>query len=993
MADDAATGVIGPNVAGGAITANGRQLHPYGRLTTVGNVPTGGAVTPDGHFYWTISTGRGRNDVRIVDVASGAVLQTLTLPGAEGGIVMDPTRPLAYVSGTPNSPIADEHTPSGAPGQNGDVIHVFRYDQLSGQASEQSPIALPPPPDAPTPQNFPPTNKQKFSWPAHLAISPDGSTLLVPLNLADQAAIITLATNNVRYVPTGSYPYGAAILAGGKTGLVSNETPGTVSVIDLVAGTRVNDIQVGGHLSHPEAIVVDPAAPRAYVALANSDQVAVIDTTTRTLAHVISVARPEGIGSAPVALAVTPDGSRLLAAESGADQLAVISLTHTTPPAGPPAAGPPAASGAPNPAPSAPAAQTQSSVVAAPGNTAVSPSSMTVKPRPHRAQKHRRRCRTARTHHHRCAAKRCHTNQRHTHRCVRGRCHTKKRHTHRCSPRHKHHARRHHHASPKHPAGTAVALPLQGTAASRRFSGVRADQPDYLTVGSIPTAAYPADVQVTAGGKLLWTAAKGLGTGPSVPGPNPYGDDGSYAVNYLPDLVKGQVGVADFPSPDVLRSLTASADTQVLPSNPQSAPADTPLRPNGPIKHIFYVVRENRSYDQVLGDVAKGAGDPSLTLFGNSVTPNMHALVNRFGLADHFYSNSEASIDGHFWTSASSVSDYVVKNWNQNYRDNGRPYDFGVFAVTWPGTGFLFDQARREGINYFNYGEAIAGVVPVPDKDRTTEETQLVASKLANSDIGPPQGCYPNDASIGNDAITMAPVFDSDPAQLVPPPAILPTYESRFRCLRARLTTQLVTGTVPAFNYLVLSNDHTLGTRSGAYSPRAMVADNDQGLGQLVDLISHSNIWDSSAIFVLEDDSQNGPDHIDAHRLPVAVISPYTKPAAVVHTRYDMPSMIRSMELIMGMRPLSLFDATATPMYDLFQSAAANGAPYVDEPPTYNLAEKNGPGAPAQATSNRLPLNRTDRVPQQTLDRILWQSVHGAHSTPPPPGPNATPGG
>ncbi len=189
-------------------------------------------------------------------------------------------------------------------------MHVFAYSPRSGRARETGTIAVPAPPDAPAPQDFPPAPQgRKVAWPDRLALAPDGRTLLVPLNLADQAAIVDVASEGVRYVKTGSYPYGAAILRDGRTGLVSNEADGTVSVIDLGAARKVKDIQVGPRLSHPEGIAVDPRSDRAYVAVANSDQVAVIDTHTRTVERTLSVGRPEGLGTSPVDVATTPAAS------------------------------------------------------------------------------------------------------------------------------------------------------------------------------------------------------------------------------------------------------------------------------------------------------------------------------------------------------------------------------------------------------------------------------------------------------------------------------------------------------------------------------------------------------------------------------------------------------------------------------------------------------------------------------------------------------------
>jgi hypothetical protein len=431
-----------------------------------------------------------------------------------------------------------------------------------------------------------------------------------------------------------------------------------------------------------------------------------------------------------------------------------------------------------------------------------------------------------------------------------------------------------------------------------------------------------------------------------------------------------------------------------VPVGGTRAPKGTPLRPGGPIKHVFYIVRENRTYDQILGDVAKGDGDKKLELFGPTVTPNMHALVNRFPLVDHVYANSEASIDGHFWTSAGNVSDYVQKNWMQNYAARGRPYDFGVYSVTWPGTGFLFDQAQRQGISYFNYGEAIAGVVPLTDKDRTPAMTAEVAQKFAHSDLGagtptgvgaaPVGECYPNDADIESDAITGNPTYDGSP-----PTGVAPNAESRADCFNQRFSEQVTSGTVPAFNYLVLPNDHTVGTTPGKRTPQAMLADNDYGLGQIVDTISHSSIWKSSAIFVVEDDSQDGADHVDAHRIPAAVISPWTRPGAVVPARYDYLSVIHSMELIIGMEPLGLADALGTPMYDAFSSTAGNLAPYTAIVPKQSRTALNTTKSADAARSSKLDFTRLDQVPQRTLDEILWHAVYGPDSTPPQPGPHA----
>jgi hypothetical protein len=877
------------------IQPNGRLLRPYGKLTRLGNHPGGGALTKGGQFLWALDSGRGRNDIRIVEVApelgcrkplrahsprtarrrakryrrclrrarrrTGRVVQTIRMPGVSGGIAMGPEGRFAYVSGTPDSPYVDQKAPPGTPGAQGDVIHVFKYSGISGRARRVGTIPVPPPSDAPQPQNFPPGGPKR-SWPRDIAVSRDRRTMLVALNLADRAAVVDLRTKHVDYIPTGSYPYGAAITRDGKRGLVSNEADGTVSVIDLAARRKIGDITVGAHLSHPEGIATDPRRSRAYVAVAGDDDVAVIDTAKMTLLRRLSVARRAGNGAQPVAVSVTGDGCRLLTADSGEDAIAVHAL---------------------------------------------------------------RRC--------------------------------------------------------------------------QRRHGPR----PFRRLGRIPTGSYPVFAGATPRrGRVAWVAAKGLGTGANRRGPNPLSPlDADNTINsfqYLPSFVRGVAGTARFPTARGLRRLSRIANAQFKPIGREAAPAGTPLRPGGPIKHVFYVVRENRTYDQVLGDAGRGASDPRLTIFGGDLTPNAHALAQRFPLLDHVYANSEASIDGHFWTAASTVSDYVVKSWHANYAGRGRPYDFGVYSVTWPAKRFLFDQAERQRISYFNYGEAIAGVVPFPDKDRRPEESQQVLTKFSHSDLGeagvslggfqvPSTNCYPNDASIGKDAITQQELYDSTG------PATAVGIVSRMQCFRQKFAAQLATGNVPAFNYLVLTNDHTNGLAAGRRTPQAMVADNDWALGQLVDTISHSSIWQSSLILVVEDDSQDGADHLDAHRIPAFAISPYAKRGAVVSRRYDFPSFIRTLELPIGMDPLTLWDALATPLYDAFSSAPSNAEPFDAIAPRTNIEARNPSTAATRRLARRYPLTLTDRVPQRVLDRMLWKSVRGAHSKPPPPGPNAEAGG
>ena len=914
-ASQGSVGVIGPATG---IQPSGRHLEPEGRLTPLGNLPTGGALTTNGRFLWALSTGRGRNDVRIVQVAKipckkkgkkgsaaeakqtgskkcnrragkqvGRVVQTIPFPGLSGGIAMSGDGRTAYVSGVADSSHTGEKADPSTPGLQGDVIHVLRYDPKTGVATRTGVIPVPPPSDAPALQDFPPSASEHLSWPRDIAVSPNGRTLLVALNLADAAAIIDTTTGNVRYVSTGHYPYGAGITTDGRFGLVTSETQGTVSVIDLPAGKVVKSLQVAPPLSHPESIAVDPKAPLAFVGNANQDTITVIDTKSMSVARTLSVERPQGVGSSPTYVSVTPDGCDLLSADSGEDAVAVFALSK---------------------------------------------------------------------------GKRCGEG---------GKSPGKKK-------------------GKKGSASTAQ-LAAKQKGKGKKKSGARKAK-KFQLVGRIPTGSYPTVAAATPKRRqLAWVSARGLGVGPNPNGPNPNTGDDTYLDQYLPSIVDGTSGVLDYPSDRKIRKLTPVSDRQVIPADARTAPPDTPIRAGGPIKHVFYIVRENRTYDQVLGDDSRGDGDPALELFGNSITPNLHALVQRFPLLDHVYANSEASIDGHYWTAAGAVSDYVTKNWHQNYAGRKRPYDFGAYEVSAPPKGYIFQRMLESGVSFYNYGEALAGISPFPDKDRTPEQTAENAQVLdpSRTDVQVVGGCYDSDISIF-DTPAIGPkvgnVYDSSL-----PPGSKPGDASRFTCFNNRFQAQLAANSVPTFNYLSLPLDHTEGLAPGKRTPDADIANNDWALGQIVQAISHSSIWNSSLILVVEDDSQNGADHVDAHRIPALAISPYTQQGAVVHDRYDQLSFLRTLEIISGLPSVNLSEALAVPLYDAVTPSPGNSAPYDAITPSVNMTGTN-PATPENiAAAKDQPLDATDQVPQQVLDAMLWHYRHGFGSQPPPPGPNASP--
>jgi hypothetical protein len=518
--------------------------------------------------------------------------------------------------------------------------------------------------------------------------------------------------------------------------------------------------------------------------------------------------------------------------------------------------------------------------------------------------------------------------------------------------------------------------------------GFLPNAPAFSVLGRLPTASYTTDVAATDK-TLVWLSAKGLGTGPN-----------NGATTNIDRLMKGRAGVLRRPTDRGLAALSARADRQLVPSNFRSPPANTPLvgpggGPSEKIKYVFYVVRENRTYDQIFGSEPRGRGDPRLQVFDDNgvpgptggVTPNAHALARRFPLLDNVYANSEESTVGHKITAGGYVNDYTLRKVNSS---RGRKGDPDIFPIGNPPNAFVFDQAVRQGIPFHVYGELGASNQPFGNDGRPTYQ-----EVLDNTDPAYPSQVQGTCAPAGQDPPVPNPVRCTADAGDVDGTSGPPATQSRMRVFSADFAQRVSAGTVPRFNYLILFNDHTNGTDPGTYTPKANVADNDLALGQLVDLVSHSSIWKESAILVVEDDSQSGIDSVDAHRIPALVISPWARRGVVVSTRYDHFSFLRTAEMIVGLRPLSLYDALATPLYDAFVSGDeqpdVEGTRYTAIQPQQPMTEVNPPNAANAKLSAALPWDRTDYVPQQLSDRIIWQSVFGADAPVPPAGPNASP--
>jgi YVTN family beta-propeller protein len=485
--------------------------------------------------------------------------------------------------------------------------------------------------------------------------------------------------------------------------------------------------------------------------------------------------------------------------------------------------------------------------------------------------------------------------------------------------------------------------------------------------GFIPTGWYPTAVGFDRSGRQVYVlSGKGLSSLPNPRGPTPLI---GRTDQFIGGLLKGALSVLPFPQGEDLARMTAKAISLSAYSDAvRLAPADAPPassipgevgRPS-PIKYVFYIIRENRTYDQVLGDLPQGDGDPALCLFGAPITPNAHALAREFTLFDNFFVNAEVSYDGHAFSTGAYATDVVEKIWPANYANRGGAYlsegggamrnPYGNVAA--PAQGYIWDACHRAGISVRSYGEFVLHGDDFRDKKSPLEAT-VPGLVGAFSPEFPP--------------------FDLD----ISDQTRADIWLREFRAFEA-------SGGLPRLTIMRLPRDHTAGTRVGSVTPRAMVADNDLALGRIVDAISHSRFWKESAIFVLEDDAQNGPDHIDAHRSVLVVASPFTRRGAVDHTLYTTSGVLRTIELILGLPPMTQYDAGATPLYNAFV-AEPDARPYAVVAARIPLDERNTRGAPGAAESATMDFSAPDRAPDLLLNEVIWKSVKGAQGVMPPP--------
>lgn len=482
-----------------------------------------------------------------------------------------------------------------------------------------------------------------------------------------------------------------------------------------------------------------------------------------------------------------------------------------------------------------------------------------------------------------------------------------------------------------------------------------------ISKGYIPVGWYPTSVKIV--NNTVYVAnGKGFTSMANPYGPNPVAkrqavkyqsDDTSRPreVQYIGGLFKGTLSFFQVPdaasmsvySRQVYANTPYNKSRELESKGEAGNPIPMKVGAPSPIKHVFYIVKENRTYDQVLGDMPEGNGDTSLVLFGEKVTPNQHALAREFVLLDNFYVDGEVSADGHNWTLGAHANDYLEKTWPTSYGGRGGIYDAeGNREIANNKGGFIWDHCKRAGVSYRTYGE-------------------FADDYKANIPVLEGHFC---------------PYYTSWDETV--------RDTSRFYQWKRDFDSLLAINQVPQFNSLRLINDHTEGLSKGKPTPFAHVADNDLAVGMFVEYLSKSPIWKESVVFIVEDDAQNGPDHVDAHRSPAYIAGGYVKRGFVDHTMYSTSSVLRTIELILGIPPMTQYDAAAMPMFRAF-SPELHMEPFLAKAPQTDLTERNVAVNELSERSDKFDLTKEDRVPDLEFNEVLWYGIKGMHV--PFPGP------
>jgi DNA-binding beta-propeller fold protein YncE len=732
-------------------------------------------------------------------------------------------------------------------------------------------------------------------YPAGLAViagqGKSGDRILVANNYSDNVVLLDsgdgriveqfdLSTHNM--IPS-SFPYSVVVSQDGHRAWCSLWNASRVAELDLGKGTvarwipllEPKDTITPG--SHPTAMLLSPDEKLLYVALANSDRVAVVSTETGKTQLLLDTTIPGGhAGTTPNALALSTDGERLFVADAAVNAIATF---HT-------------------------------------------------------------------------------------------------------------------HATPTNTGASEIPL--------------------VPTDGFIPTKWYPTAL-ATVGNDLLIATSKGKGTGPNNGGSNLKNERRHREHPYIPTLLYGSIARLSFQEIDKrLPEFTRQVEENSLS---RSSPGEISfVGKTNPIRHAIYILKENRTYDQVLGDLKVGDGDPTLTMYGADVTPNEHKLALQFGVLDNFYDSGEVSGDGHSWSTAAITSDYNEQTWQIAYRSKERTYDFGGTVadeypldqsqpdIDDPGTGYIWDNLASHGLTFRDYGEFIGAVWCEPTESKMTvhEGTPAENSECPRATVNKGESLSPNvgephgSASPWPWAVPLLKSMKASKAVLRDHfDPLYPDFNTEYPDqLRADEFRNEFDGFVharkegkgtelPAFVLLYLPNDHTHGTTPGKPRPAASVADNDLAVGRVVEAVSHSPYWDDTAIFILEDDAQDGADHVDAHRSTAYVISKYSAGSVehpfVDHHFYTTVSMIHTMETLLGLPPMNQNDAYAPVMGPLFAGAGTQPAFVADwsnrdNGLIYQMNPAKGQGAKQSA---RMDFSRPDAANARVLNTILWRDRKG----------------
>ena len=550
------------------------------------------------------------------------------------------------------------------------------------------------------------------------------------------------------------------------------------------------------------------------------------------------------------------------------------------------------------------------------------------------------------------------------------------------------------------------------------------DTVSWSALGFIPTDWYPSALAVQ-GGDLFIATAKGQGAGPNKVMGKTAWEIKHHDHPYIPTLVRGSIARLNIPSTlGKLEEFTRIVEHDNLlhddPGTIQFAAG------KNPIKHVIYVIKENRTFDQVLGDLRVGDGDPSLTLYGADITPNEHKLASQFAVLDNFYDSGEVSGDGHLWSTAAITSDYNEKTWQIAYRGKERTYDFqGTVAGEYPleqkqpdiddpATGFLWDNVARHGLSYRDYGEYVGAVwcnkvrkAESPQQGTPSAQeapcprTEVNKGEKLASNVGDPHGgaspypwpvplfnqVKPTKAVLRDHFDPLYPDFNTDYPDQLRADEFLNEFAAY---VRAREQNESADFQLPAFVLLYLPDDHTGGTRADHPRPPSSVADNDLALGRVVEAVAHSPYWDDTAIFVLEDDAQNGADHVDAHRSIAFVVSKYspgsTNAPYVDHRFYTTVNMIHTMEMLLGLPPMNQNDAYAPVMGPMFSGAGNQPLFQADYRNLKNglIYETNKGNAPGGKESAKMDFSRPDAAGAARLNEVLWHDQKGDAPMPAP---------